>query len=101
MTTNKKAAPGKERPRIKTTQQADSSEVALVSSSATADESYSQLFERAASVLGKSIFRSRFASPDVSCLEEALRVLLIDAAEYHRHKASVARGKSGFIFEAA
>ena len=88
-------------PSNQTTKHSDSSEVAPVSSSASADQSYSELCERAASVLGRSIFRSRFTSPDISCLEEALRVLMMDAAAYHRHRASVARGRAGFIFEEA
>ena len=100
MDRNNKAAPVRAAPN-QTTKRTDSSEFVTASSSATADESYSELFERAASVLGKSIFRNRSSSPDVSTLEEALRVLMIDASEYHRHKASVARGRAGFLFEEA
>jgi hypothetical protein len=65
----------------------------------TADLAHAALLEEAAQILGQSIFRSRFNSPQVSKLEEALRLLLIDGAAFHRFRASHFRRDQGFLFQ--
>jgi len=47
-----------------------------------------ELLERGALILGKSIYRNRLTSPDVSALEEGLRVVFEDAAAFHREQAA-------------
>lgn len=42
---------------------------------------------RAAAVIARSIFSSRLSSPDVTDLEEGIRILLEDGASYHLFKA--------------
>ena len=66
---------------------------------ASADESHASLMERAASVLSQSIFRNRLTSPEVCTLEEALRVLMLDGAAFHRFRANHYRKHAGFLFQ--
>jgi hypothetical protein len=70
-------------------------------SQASSDLRRAELMEKAAAILAQSIFASRFTSPDVSTLESALHVLLLDAADFHRYKASRPRRSVPILFERA
>lgn len=66
----------------------------------TADLAHAALLEEAAQILGQSIFRNQFSSPHVAKLEEALRLLFITGAAYHRFRANHFRRDAGFLFDA-
>jgi hypothetical protein len=97
MTPKRKAAPGQGNgSKVKQTKPEDTFSGKI---DASADERHASLLEEAAQILGQSIFRSRFSSPQVSKLEEALRLLLIDGAAFHRFRANHFRRDAGFIFQ--
>jgi hypothetical protein len=97
MTPKSKAAPGQGNGfKVKQTKAEDTFSGKV---DASADQAHADLMEKAASVLSQSIFRSRFTSPDVSILENALHILLLDAARFHRWRGSHYRKDAGFIFQ--
>jgi len=68
---------------------------------ASADERRADLLEEAASLLAKSICStgSGFRSPAVRTVEEALRVLFMDAAAYHRYLSASPRNVPELLFK--
>ena len=56
---------------------------------ATADGRLAELLDNAASIVGRALYSRTLTSPDVHTVEEALRVLFLDAADRHRQRAGV------------
>lgn len=63
------------------------------------DEGLANLLDRAAGIIARSIFSSRMTSPEVHTIEEGLRVLFEDGADYHRFMAANLSSTSAFLYQ--